>query len=103
MVVGNVYYIVSNYNENKFKALLEEHLSQSSSVYPNDSLIEQVIAAYLACEDEKKLNPDNISYDLNLDVSYVDKRNYTNSPVIGEPSEALKVFNELMFFYNLSR
>ena len=101
MVVGNVYYIVSNYNENKFKALLEEHLSQSSSVYPSSSLIEQAIAAYLSCEDSKN-ESNNISHKLHLDVPYVDKRKYTNSPVVGDPSEAVKAFNELILLYNLS-
>jgi len=102
MVVGNVYYVTEGYNENKFKALLEKQLAKDSAVSPGSELIEQVIAAYLACKDAGIDDHAMLVFKIHLNAfNYVDNRSYCGNKVVGEPLDAVKAFNQLMIMSKL--
>lgn len=102
MVVGNVYYVTCGYNESKFKVLLEKQLSKSSSHLPSPELVEQVISAYLACQDAGITDNALELCKMHLNsIQYLDKRSYCGNKVSGEPLEAVKAFNQLVMMRKL--
>ena len=98
MLIGNTHYVTSPYNQNKFKALLENHLSKTAQTFPSNELIEQAIAAYLDYRDTGKED-----LKLILNVSYVDKRPFSGTVSVGDPAEAIIAFNHILIAYNLSK
>ncbi len=103
MLVGNVYYVTSNYNETKFKALLEKQLSQNATIPPSAELVEQAIAAYLACKDACISDKALRIFKMHLNsMQYFDNRNYCGNEVVGEPLEAVNAFNQLAILHKLS-
>ncbi len=103
MLVGNVYYVTSCYNETKFKALLEKQLSKNAATPPSTELVEQAIAAYLACEDEGVSDTAVSTFKQNLkNLEYNDHRTYLGDKVVGNPLDAVKAYNQLVVMYMLS-
>ena len=103
MLVGNVYYVTSSYNETKFKALLEKQLSKNSASLPGTELVEQAIAAFLACEDQSVSDNAMTTFKQNLKtIEYKDHRKYFGDEVVGNPLDAVKAYNQLVVMYMLS-
>ena len=96
MLVGNTFFIIHPYNENKFKLLLENQLNKKGKEI-DTQIIDQSIAAFLECK--KDLDDIDISM-MNtiieqLNVKYEDYRNYSDEQVIGNPKDAVKAFLEV--------
>ena len=102
MFIGNVHYVTSHYNENKFKALLESQLSTSQSFYPSNELVEQAIAAYLDYKDSHKEPLSEEQESFFSPIPFMDKRDYTDSNVIGNPLDAINAFCKIIFMYKMS-
>ena len=97
MFLGNTCYVTTNYNENKFQLLLENHLKKRKGTKMSDELFEQCAAAYLACKDTSNNSEIQKMTHLlgELDIIILDYRNYNHSETIGAPMHAIKVFNVL--------
>ena len=103
MLIGNVYYVTSCYNETRFKTLLEKQLSKNAATPLSAELVEQAIAAYLACEDEGISDAALTTFKQNLkSIEYNDHRTYLGDTVVGTPLEAVKAYNQLVVMYMLS-
>ena len=98
MLVGNIFYVTSCYNEVKFQLLLENHLSKRKGAELSEEFITQSLAAYLECKDSKKNTKTLTRMEeiLNtLNVNYSDYREYENCEVTGNPEDAVKAFNQI--------
>jgi len=98
MFVGNVCYVTTAYNECKFQLLLENHLSQRKGSRLSNELIEQCIAAYLACKDSDSDSKEVSKMEklLNiLEINYSDHRSYSCKDLTGNPKDAVIAFNQL--------
>ena len=98
MLVGNVCYVTTSYNEDKFQMLIEKHFKeQRKGTKMSDELIEQCCAAYLECKEhsntpilQKMTNMLN-----QLDITISDCRDYSSEKSIGDINDAIKAFNKL--------
>lgn len=106
MLVGNIHYIVSTYNETKFQLLLENHLTKKR---PGDSLsselIEEAIAAFLELKNsnaKEYVKMQNLLASAN--ILYTDCRAYKGkTQVKGNPADAVKAFNSIFNDFLLNR
>lgn len=107
MLVGNVCYVTTCYNEDKFQILLENHLkTQRKGSKMNDELLEQCAAAYLECEKNHSNSPElekmkNFLYQLDINIS--DCREYSSLKTTGDAHDAIKVFNTISKDYLIYR
>lgn len=98
MLVGNIHYIVSTYNETKFQLLLENHLTKKQ---PGDTLsselIEEAIAAFLELKNSNSIEYEKMqNLIVSGNISYSDCRAYKGKrQVNGNPLDAVKAFNTL--------
>ena len=98
MLVGNIYYIVSHYNEAKFQLLLENHLKKKQHGDPLSSeLIEEAISAFLELKNSNEKEYEKMKDFLSTgNIIYSDCRAYKGkTKVFGNPLDAVKVFNSL--------
>lgn len=104
MNVGNVYYVTSRYNENKFKSLLESQLAKSADTFPSHEFVEQALSAYLECK-ESGIQNNSIKQMENFlnTIKYVDRRDYLGNKTVGDPLEAIVAFNQVVIMYQLSK
>lgn len=98
MLVGNIHYIVSTYNETKFQLLLENHLTKKQPGDPLSSeLIEEAIAAFLELKNSNASEYEQMNILINNgNIVYSDCRAYKGKrKVYGNPSDAVKAFNSI--------
>jgi len=106
MLVGNIHYIVSTYNETKFQLLLENHLTKKR---PGDELsselIEEAIAAFLELKNsnaKEYVKMQNLLASAN--ILYTDCRAYKGRrQVYGNPSDAVTAFNNILNDFLLNK
>ena len=98
MFVGNVCYVSSRYNEITFRLLLENHLNNKKGSELSSELIEQCVSAFLECKDSNKAEESTAQMNTlleNLGIKYSDFRSYDENSVVGNPEDAVKVFNKI--------
>ena len=98
MLVGNVHYIISHYNELKFQLLLENHLKTKQSGAPlSKEFIEEGIAAFLELKNSNEkeyIKMDELLTSSN--ILYSDCRAYTGKQKVnGNPLDSITAFNKL--------
>ena len=98
MFVGNNCYVTECYNQQKFQLLLEQHLNGRKSIQIDRGLIEYAISAMLTCIEKKTILEDVCTmekYLYSMDITYSDHRSYSESSIVENPEDAVKVFNRL--------
>ena len=100
MLVGKSCYVIENFNESKFKNLLELQLGYGKGEEISELFLEESIAALLEFKDS---HPDVSNINANrmenllkeLGISYFDFRSYSYSPASGNAEDAIKAFNKI--------
>ena len=106
MFVGNICYVSSRYNETTFRLLLENHFKKSKGSELSSELVEQCLSAYLECKDSNTAK-DSVAqmstFLTKLGINYSDTRSYDEKEVVGNPEDAVKVFNKISFDFIRNR
>ena len=105
MRIGNEFYITEFYDEDKFKIVLEYQLSYRKGTQLDNSLIEQAISAMLSCEENNLATAEvsfmkNNLYLMNIDYKDFRKDYSIDSEISGNPEDAVKTFNHIVFDLN---
>ena len=106
MIVGNIHYIVSTYNETRFQLLIENHLTKKRPGDAlSDELIEEAIAALLEFKNSNEKEYEKMqNYLATANILYTDCRAYKGKrQVWGNPLDAIKAFNKVFNDFLLNR